>query len=72
VLKNTFERPAQVNERIGCDTKSLRERFDSLTARTWLSDYQRLNVNHARQDGEYSMKTKTEADNQALRLTLSA
>lgn len=72
MLKNTFERLAQVNERIGHHTKPLRERFDSLIARTWLNDYQRLNVNHARQDGEYSMKTKTEADNQAIRLTLSA
>ena len=72
MLKNTFERPAQVNERIGHYTKPLRERFDSLTARTWVSDHQRLNVNHARQDGGYSMKTKTAADNQAIRLTLSA
>jgi len=72
VLKNTFERPAQVNERIGHYTKPLRERFGSLTARTWLNDYQRLNVNHARQDREYSMKTKTEADNQGIRLAPSA
>ena len=26
----------------------------------------KLKVNHARQDGEYSMKTKNEADNQAI------
>jgi hypothetical protein len=30
---------------------------------------QKLSVNHKRQDGEYSMKTKDEADNKAINLT---
>ena len=30
--------------------------------------WQSLNVNHARQDGEYSMKTKTETDNKTVTL----
>ncbi len=136
MLKDMFERQGQLNQRIGYDTKSLRERFDPLTAGQWLNDYliaagneleelrdctfwkhwcseaqqgqrfaihnlqnarvevidllffwismaqcvglnaddvyelylKKLNVNHARQDGEYSMKTKTEADNKNIKV----
>ncbi len=136
MLEELFERQAQLNARIGYDTKALRERFDPLTAGRWLNDYinaaaneleelrdctfwkhwcaearrgerfaihdlqnarvevidllffwislaqcvglsakdvhelylKKLNVNHARQDGEYSMKTKTEADNRTITL----
>ena len=139
MLKDMFERQAQLNKRIGYDTKSQRERFDALTAGKWLNDYiiaagneleelrdctfwkhwcseaqqgqrfaihdlqnarvevidllffwismaqcvglnaddvyelylKKLNVNHARQDGEYSMKTKTEADNKDIKLAAS-
>jgi hypothetical protein len=136
VLKELFEKQAELNARIGYDTKSLRERFDPVAAGQWLNDYiiaagneleelrdctfwkhwcseakegkrfaihdlqnarvevidllffwismaqcvglsaedvydlylQKLDVNHKRQDGNYSMKTKDEADNKQISL----
>jgi len=135
-LEEMFELQSKLNTRIGYDTKSLRENFDSQKAGVWLNDYinaasneleelrdctfwkhwcseaqqghrfdihdlqnarvevidllffwismaqcvglnaedvhniylQKLNVNHKRQDGDYSMKNKTEADNEAITL----
>ncbi len=136
MLKELFEKQAELNARIGYDTKSLRERFDPVAAGQWLNDYiiaagneleelrdctfwkhwcseakegkrfaihdlqnarvevidllffwismaqcvglsaedvydlylQKLDVNHKRQDGNYSMKTKDEADNKQISL----
>ncbi len=136
MLKELFEKQAELNARIGYDTKSLRERFDPVVAGQWLNDYiiaagneleelrdctfwkhwcseakegrrfaihdlqnarvevidllffwismaqcvglsaedvydlylQKLDVNHKRQDGNYSMKTKDEADNKQISL----
>ena len=136
MLKELFEKQAELNARIGYDTKSLRERFDPVAAGQWLNDYiiaagneleelrdctfwkhwcseakegkrfaihdlqnarvevidllffwismaqcvglsaedvydlylQKLDVNHKRQDGDYSMKTKDEADNKQISL----
>ncbi len=39
VLEDMFEKQAALNERIGYDTKSLRDRFDAETAGRWLNDY---------------------------------
>ena len=39
VLRDMFERQAELNKRIGYDTKSLRENFDPASAGTWLNDY---------------------------------
>jgi hypothetical protein len=103
MLEQLFDLQARLNQRIGYDTKGLRERFDPLTAGRWLNDYimaaaneleelrdctfwkhwcseaargqrfalylQKLEVNHKRQDGDYSMKTKTEADNRNIGLS---
>ena len=136
MLKEMFERQAQLNARIGYDTKSLRDKFDPVNAGKWLNDYiiaagneleelrdctfwkhwcseakdgkrfaihdlqnarvevidllffwismaqcvglnaedvynlylQKLSVNHKRQDGDYSMQSKDEADNKAIAL----
>ncbi len=134
MLKDMFDRQADLNKRIGYDTRSLRENFDPATAGRWLNDYiiaasneleelrdctfwkhwcteaqngkrfsihdlqnahvevtdllffwismaqclglnaedvhnlylQKLNVNHKRQDGTYSMTEKDEADNRSI------
>ena len=134
MLRDMFERQAELNKRIGYDTKSLRDDFDPVRAGKWLSDYilaaggelqelrdctfwkhwcteakqgerfkihdlqnarvevidllffwismaqcvglsaddvyqlylKKLKVNYARQDGDYSMKTKNEADNKGI------
>ncbi len=136
MLRDMFERQAELNKRIGYNTKSLRDNFDPVSAGKWLNDYilaagseleelrdctfwkhwcveaqrgerfklhdlqnarvevidllffwismaqcvglnaddvyqlylKKLKVNHARQDGEYSMKAKDEADNKAITL----
>jgi dimeric dUTPase (all-alpha-NTP-PPase superfamily) len=134
MLQELFDLQSQLNQRIGYDTKSLRENFDPQTAGRWLNDYimaaaneleelrdctfwkhwcsearqgrrfaihdlqnarvevidllffwismaqcvglnaedvvriyrQKLDVNHKRQDGDYSMKSKTELDNRNI------
>ena len=134
ILEDMFDRQAELNKRIGYDTKALRENFDLRAAGTWLNDYimaagneleelrdctfwkhwcteaqqgrrfeihdlqnarvevidllffwismaqcvgldaeevhklylQKLDVNHKRQDGDYSMKTKDESDNKSI------
>jgi len=136
VLKEIFERQAELNRRIGHDTEALREDFDPVQAGKWLNDYlmaaaneleelrdctfwkhwcaeakegkrfavhdlqnarvevidllffwvslaqcvglsaedcyhlylQKLDVNHRRQDGRYSMQDKDETDNKAIKL----
>lgn len=39
MLEELFERQAELNKRIGYDTKALRENFDPLNAGRWLNDY---------------------------------
>ncbi len=39
MLEELFERQAELNKRIGYDTKSLREHFDPQKAGEWLHDY---------------------------------
>jgi hypothetical protein len=136
VLKEMFNRQAELNKRIGYDTASLHDRFDPKKAGAWLHDYivaagneleelrdctfwkhwcseaqqgrrfeihdlqnarvevidllffwismaqcvglsaedvydlylQKLSVNHKRQDGDYSMADKNEADNKAIKV----
>ena len=136
MLKELFERQAELNRRTGFDAAALRERFDPQTAGEWINNYiaaasneleelrdctywkhwcteakqgrrfrlhdlqnarvevidllffwislaqsvgldsddvmdlyrQKLAVNHARQDGDYAMATKTEEDNRAIEL----
>jgi len=136
VLKEIFERQAELNRRVGHDTEALRDNFDPVQAGEWLNDYlmaaaneleelrdctfwkhwcaeaqegrrfaihdlqnarvevidllffwvslaqcvglnaedchnlylKKLDVNHRRQDGRYSMQDKDEADNKAIRL----
>jgi hypothetical protein len=136
MLEAIFDRQAELNARIGYDTRALHERFDARRAGQWLNDYlmaaaseleelrdctfwkhwcaeakegrrfevhdlqnarvevidllffwvsmaqcvgltardvydlylQKLNINHARQEGTYSMTGKDEADNRSVQL----
>ena len=140
MLKDMFERQAELNKRIGYDTKALRDHFDAKDAGRWLNDYinaasneleelrdctfwkhwckeaqqgdrftindlqnarievidllffwismaqcvglnaddvynlylQKLNVNHKRQDQDYSMSGKDESDNKTITIERSA
>jgi len=137
MLRELFEKQAELNRRIGFDPDRLRAHFDPLLAGRWLNDYlmamsneleelrdctfwkhwcseakegrrfelhdlqnarvevidllffwislaqcvgldadsvmelyrQKLSVNHARQNGRYSMTAKTEEDNRTIGLT---
>ncbi len=39
MLASMFEKQAELNKRIGYDTKALRDRFDPVEAGRWLNDY---------------------------------
>jgi len=39
MLQELFDMQAELNKRIGYDTKALRETFDPASAGTWLNDY---------------------------------
>ena len=39
MLEQLFEKQAELNKRIGYDTRALRERFDATSAGRWLNDY---------------------------------
>lgn len=39
MLAEMFEKQAELNKRIGYDTKSLRDNFDPVVAGRWLNDY---------------------------------
>lgn len=140
MLRDLFERQAELNRRIGRDTAAMKARFDPQVAGQWVNDYlaamaneleelrdctywkhwcaearqgrrfelhdlqnarvevidmlffwislaqclgldaddvaelylKKLEVNHARQDQDYSMAGKTEHDNRAIALTRDA